>query len=56
MPMVIEDIHLFVIQMMCYIFIKRMTILCTGSKWCIENLSLPLFNIKYLVLYDHGYI
>ena len=29
--MVIEDSHLFVIHMMCYIFVNRMTILCTRS-------------------------
>ena len=29
--MVIEDSHLFVIHMMHYIFINRMTILCTRS-------------------------
>ena len=31
MPMVIEDSDLFVIQTTCYIFINRMTILCTRS-------------------------
>ena len=43
MPMVIEDIHLFVTQMMHYIFNNRMTILCTGSFNGAQKIYLYLY-------------
>ena len=53
MSMVIEDSHLFVIHMMHYIFVNRMTVLCTrsliGALQIQKSLSLYFINIKYLV-------
>ena len=57
MPIVIENSHLFVIQMMCYTSINRMIFLCTRSLNGAQKIYLYLYlTLSILVFYDYGYI
>ena len=57
MPMVIEDSHLFVIQMTHYIFINRMIFLCTRSLNGAQKIYLYLYlTLSILVFYNYGCI